>query len=148
MKILLDYSFDLVLQLEGHRNNGKLDKNDFAKLSGLYAMRSFDKCAYLSPSMLAMKNPDDIFDIKDDHENYWLPRFPENDKDLSMFLFKPDVNLFRGLMQGMANNGTHDLKGFMDIWKKNQRLPENYWEASRKLDKFNNVLRAGEDFLG
>ncbi len=71
---------------------------DFAKLYSVMALRSFTKCAYLSPSMFAVKNCDDIFEVKTDGL-----ALLEDDPKADVFLFKPSFHHFKAMEEGMKN---------------------------------------------
>lgn len=89
----LDYGFDFVFYLDEDRNTANLKPEEFAKLYSLTALRAFDNCAYLSPTMMALRNCDDIF--AEPTEGF---RMLENATDTSVSLFKPSIKGFDALM--------------------------------------------------
>lgn len=105
-KEALAIGFDMVFYLEENLNTASMNLHDFAKLYALRALRSFDKCVFVSHSMLAVKNCDDIFSTKgfDDATGVMLV---ENDENASVFLFKPSISHFESILLGLGINKEH-----------------------------------------
>lgn len=91
----LERGFDLVIYMAEDQNETLLPFEDLIKLYSISTLKCFEKCAYVSPSMLAMKNSDEIFDFE-------IDRFAmiEEDERLSIFLFKPSLDTFDELVAG------------------------------------------------
>jgi hypothetical protein len=87
-----------VFYLEEDRNIAQLKLDDFAKLYSLLALRSFKNCVYVSPSMLAVQNCDDIFEMQTD--GFVLL---DDDAHGDVFLFKPSFSYFHALETGIKN---------------------------------------------
>ncbi len=102
LKRALAIGFDLVFYIEEFLNTACMKLDDFAKLYAIHVLRSFDKCVFVSPSILAVKNCDDIFVTEGVTDNGLL--LIENDKDASVFLFKPSINYFKSIMLGLGCN--------------------------------------------
>lgn len=99
----MDYGFDFVFYLDKKRNHAGLEQEDFVKIYLLAALRAFDNCAYLAPTMLVLKNSDCIF--ADHTEGF---RLLEDAQDTSVFLFKPSIKRFNALMTVMRiKNGDY-----------------------------------------
>lgn len=94
----LNFGFDLVFYLTENRTTANLNLDDFAKLYSLLALRSYKNCAFVSPSMLALKNCDDIFSEQTDGLV-----IGENDPKAHVFLFKPSFYHFKALEAGLKN---------------------------------------------
>ncbi len=94
----LYYVFDFVFYLQDALNVTKLNPEDYCKLYSIVALRSFEKCAYLSPSMVALKNCDDIFSTKT--ESIVLL---EEDGNAVVFLFKPSLDIFKSVTTSLMN---------------------------------------------
>ncbi|CAL8122466.1 unnamed protein product [Orchesella dallaii] len=113
-KDLLSQEFDSTHVLEEDRNVANLDLGDFAKLFSL-TLRVFDKCVFLSPNMLAMKNCDEVF------EKFHSLTFLEN-MDTSVFGLKPSTEIFRSLLTGLqSKNKNGGIEGYLKLWMKNQQ---------------------------
>ncbi|CAL8146751.1 unnamed protein product [Orchesella dallaii] len=106
-KILLR-TFDIFLHLEEDDNSAGLEMEEFVKLYAL-TLKWFEKIVYFKPTMLAMKNSDEIF-----HENEqdtgknceWT-----EGENASVLLVKPSLETFGLLMKGLqARNGKGNVK--------------------------------------
>lgn len=82
--------------LEDDMNTAQLKQDDFAKLYSLLALRSFTNCAYVAPSMLAVQNCDDIFEMQTDGVVLMA-----DDAHGDVFLFKPSFSCFHALETGI-----------------------------------------------
>jgi hypothetical protein len=98
----LYYVFDFVFLLEEALNVSKLNLGDYAKLYSLLALSSFKNGAYLSPSMLVVKNCDAIFSRET--ENIVLL---EEDEQASVFLFKPSLEIFKAVTASLVDSGVN-----------------------------------------
>lgn len=94
----LYFVFDFVFHLEEALNVTRLNPEDYSKLYSLLALRSFENCAYLSPSMVAVKNCDDIFSKKT-KEIVLL----DGDDHAAVFLFKPSYYIFKSVTKCLAD---------------------------------------------
>lgn len=103
----LNHGFDLVFYLTEDQNTAHLKLEDFAKLYSLLALKSFDNCAYVCPSMLALKNCDDIFSTETDGLT-----MVEGDEKASVFLFKPSVNHFVTITTGLKKSMINGMQQF------------------------------------
>lgn len=108
----LNFGFDLVFYLEEDRNTAHLKPKDFAKLYSLLALRTFATCAYVSPSLLAVKNCDDIFMGK---TNALV--LLKDDANADVFLFKPSLDHFKALAAGI-HRSSHN--GIMKLINENE----------------------------
>lgn len=80
-------------------NFAHLELEDFAKLYSFLALQSFDRCVYVSPSMIALNNCDDIFSIQTDT----IALGSDKDKNASVFLFKPTADNFNTITTGLQD---------------------------------------------
>lgn len=106
----LNYGFDFVFYLEEDQNSAGLKLGDFAKLYSLVALRSFKNCAFVSPSMLALKNCDDIFSNR--ISSFLLL---EDGMDTSVFLFKPSIEHFEALTLGLKHSNKNGMFYWIDL---------------------------------
>lgn len=95
----LAVGFDMVFYLNENLNTACMKLDDFAKSYALHALRAFNKCVFVSPSMLAVQNCDDIFQTKGFNDKGLL--LLENDEDASVFLFRPSMDHFKSILQGL-----------------------------------------------
>ncbi|CAL8129363.1 unnamed protein product [Orchesella dallaii] len=123
LKVLLHASDHLLFANEIWNTAGlKLD--DFVKLFVL-TLKSFQTCVYLSPTNLAIKNCDDIFD---------QPCLPPgfigvSDDELSSLLVRPSPEVFDDLMKALSYND-RSVASFVSDWIKNRfRSPSNLAEG-------------------
>ncbi|ODM89052.1 Glycogenin-1 [Orchesella cincta] len=89
LKEALNYGFDFLFHLEEDRNSAGLKNEDFVKLFAL-TLKSFDKCVFMSPNMLVVKNCDELLDQgKDNFQQFiWTEK-----GDTSVILLRPPPSL-------------------------------------------------------
>lgn len=97
----LNFGFDLVFYLTENQVPANINLEDFSKLYSLLALRSYKNCVYVSPSMLALKNCDNIFSEQTDG----LVTI-KDDANAHIFLFKPSIYHFKALEAGLRNGVT------------------------------------------
>ncbi|CAL8138495.1 unnamed protein product [Orchesella dallaii] len=96
----LRHGFDFVFNLEEDEKPTNLRMEEFVKLYGL-TLKSFQKVVYLKPSMIVIKNSDEIFDIHKKSGFTW-----GEGGALSVLLMKPSLETFRILMKDLeTRNG-------------------------------------------
>ncbi|CAL8146742.1 unnamed protein product [Orchesella dallaii] len=117
---LLFHTFDTLLHLEEVDNSVGLRMEEFVKLYAL-TLKSFEKIVYLKPTLLAIKNSDEIFD-KNKHD------FDKNCdwtecENVSVLLVKPSLETFGLLMKGLQTrngNVSGQLNSYLNIWNETQ----------------------------
>ncbi|CAL8130907.1 unnamed protein product [Orchesella dallaii] len=109
MREVLHYVFDYLFYLEDERNTAGLKEEEFVKLSA-FTLKCFGKVVFLEPSMLAVKNLDDIFDNNEVTGGLLLMEAGQDEDELSMFMARPCLHVFRVLMDSLkTRNGKGNI---------------------------------------
>jgi len=120
MKEALHLGFDHLFYLDEDWNTAGLKSGEYAKVFTL-TLKAFDKCVFLEPTMLAMKNSDEVFEnfgVGKDGETLQAFLWVEKG-DYSVFGVRPDHTVFKTLMRGLkTKNGTSKLKENLLKWTK------------------------------
>ncbi|CAL8084892.1 unnamed protein product [Orchesella dallaii] len=131
LKEALNYGFDFLFHLEEDWNTTGLKNEEFVKLFPL-TLKSFEKCAYLSPNMLVLKNCDELLD--QDNEN--PQQFIWTEKgDTSIFIARPSLQAFHTLMQGLQARNGHSVDHYLRSWITNQTTECRFIE-----EKYNRLI--------
>ncbi|CAL8129075.1 unnamed protein product [Orchesella dallaii] len=109
LKEALHRGFDLFFYLDEDRNTAGLKCEDFAKLFAL-TLKSFRKCFYLEPTIVVIRNCDEVFEIvMHEQENFV---FTQKENNMSVLLLRPSLLTFEVLMSSIADaNGTDEQSG-------------------------------------
>ncbi|CAL8084784.1 unnamed protein product [Orchesella dallaii] len=146
MRELLHHVFDFFFYMEEERNTAGLKDEEFVKLSA-FTLKCFEKVVFLEPTMFAVKNSDDIFD------NYPVPcgfvaadlgQRDTDEYDLSIFVARPCLRVFKALMQALLTGNGTGVESFLRVWTRNQ-LPL----SSKPLEKkyYGKISQKGFAFL-
>ncbi|CAL8085088.1 unnamed protein product [Orchesella dallaii] len=102
--------FDYLFYLEEGLNTAKLKEQDFVKLFPL-TLKPFEMCVFLSPTMLAVKNCDHIFEENRNHRSpCHLLRDPAR---TDLFVIRPSWKVFEDLMKDLMQNSETDLETYI-----------------------------------
>ncbi|CAL8084861.1 unnamed protein product [Orchesella dallaii] len=119
LREVLHHVFDFLFYMEEERNTAGLKDEEFVRLSA-FTLKCFRKVVFLDPTIVAIKNSDDIFDNYEVTSGL-LPAVVGQDGNdgLSIFVARPCLQVFRTLMDSLkARNGT--VESYLRIWAKNQ----------------------------
>ncbi|CAL8146325.1 unnamed protein product, partial [Orchesella dallaii] len=120
MRKILFCNFDTLLNLEDVENSAGLRMEEFVMLYAL-TLKSFEKIVYLKPTMLAIKNFDEIFDKKmlDTGNNCdWTQGDGAN-----ILIVQPSLEIFGVLMKDLqSRNGkvSGRLETYLNTWNQAQ----------------------------
>ncbi|CAL8084949.1 unnamed protein product [Orchesella dallaii] len=97
----LRHGFDFLFNLEEYEKPTRLRMEDYAKLYAL-TLKSFEKVVYLKPSMLAIKNLDEIFNVHGET----IRTFEWAEGAVSLLLIRPSLETFMVLIKELeTRNG-------------------------------------------
>ncbi|CAL8143548.1 unnamed protein product [Orchesella dallaii] len=122
MREVLHYVFDFLFCFEDERNTAGLKEEEFVKLSA-FTLKCFGKLVFLEPSMLAVKNLDDIFDNNEVANGLLLMEAGQDEDELSIFMARPCLHVFRILMDSLMNKNGKRMEAHLRTWARNQLLP-------------------------
>ncbi|CAL8084834.1 unnamed protein product [Orchesella dallaii] len=141
----LNFGFDYVFCLEDDRNTAGLKDEEFVKLFAL-TLKSFEKCAMLSPNMLVLKNCDELLDdvveeVKEKERIQQQLVWTKNG-DTSIFLLRPSIPIFMCLMEALRHRNGTGVDHFLKTWIVNQMENVKFLD-----DKYNRALSSNKGFL-
>ncbi|CAL8087668.1 unnamed protein product [Orchesella dallaii] len=138
---LVDQCFDIVFPLHENWNKASLPTDQFAKLF-TFTLKSFKKCVFLEPTMLIIKNADEIFE---EYEDFTRVFFPNGDNSF-VFMVKPSVSAFRDIMNALISEKENGAS-FQHLVKK--LTSENDCKNNFFSEKYNHSLssRNNEDIF-
>ncbi|CAL8146313.1 unnamed protein product [Orchesella dallaii] len=100
LRKILFCTFDTLLNLEDVENSAGLRMQEFVKLYAL-TLKSFEKIVYLKPTMLAIKNSDEVFDetMQDTVKN----SDGTDGEGVNIFFVQPFLELFSVLIKNLPS---------------------------------------------
>ncbi|CAL8087624.1 unnamed protein product, partial [Orchesella dallaii] len=105
IKELLRHTFDFFFFLDEERNTEELKEDDFVKVFTL-SLKPFEKCVFLAPTMMAIKNCDEIFDDFDPTRQVFLT----GERDgMDIFVVQPSVQNFNLLMASLRERNGRNM---------------------------------------
>ncbi|CAL8084898.1 unnamed protein product [Orchesella dallaii] len=142
LKEALNYGFDLLFHLEEDRNTAELKNEEFVKLFAL-TLKSFEKCVYLSPNMLVLRNCDELLDQEDENcqQFVWTEK-----SDTSIFMVRPSLQVFNTLMKSLHSRNGYTVEHYLRKWVKNQGTECRFIEEkyNRLISPQNGMLLGSE----
>ncbi|CAL8085253.1 unnamed protein product [Orchesella dallaii] len=99
----LRQTFDFLFNLEEYEKPTKLRMEDFVKLYAL-TLKSFEKVVYLKPSMLVIKNSDEVFNIR--RETIKTLKWAEGE-EFSVILVRPSLEAFSVLIKELEKRNAN-----------------------------------------
>ncbi|CAL8084889.1 unnamed protein product [Orchesella dallaii] len=108
----LNQHFDYLYSLEDEHNMAGLKEQDLLKLFPL-TLKAFEMCVFMSPTMMALKNYDKIFDGCRNlrFSGYLLTEMTGMD----VFVVQPSHKVFETLMKGLAEI-SEDVETYIRRW--------------------------------
>ncbi|CAL8084928.1 unnamed protein product [Orchesella dallaii] len=124
----LHQGFDYLFYLEERRNTAKLRKQDFVKLFPL-TLKPFEMCVFLSPTLLVIKNCDQIFD--EFHKLRISGSLLMGTTGLDVIGIRPSWKVYENLMECLVEITELDMENYIRTWAENnketfKRLPNTY----------------------
>ncbi|CAL8148661.1 unnamed protein product [Orchesella dallaii] len=102
--------------LEEDRNEAGLKPDEFVKLFAL-TLHGFDKILFLWPSMIVLRNSDELFEIPNGDKQSFVCM--EN-MDTSILLLKPSLDVFRVLTAILRSRNGSGVDKILKNWTGNQ----------------------------
>ncbi|CAL8087620.1 unnamed protein product [Orchesella dallaii] len=112
IKELLRHTFDFIFDLDEDRNPVELKEEDFVKVFTL-SLKPFEKCVFLAPTMMTIKNCDEIFDDYDPTPGEFLS---VEEEGMDIFVVQPSVHNFNSLMTGLLQMNGKEVEAHMRCW--------------------------------
>ncbi|CAL8085124.1 unnamed protein product [Orchesella dallaii] len=128
----LNYCFDFVFYLDEELNTVGLENEEFVKVFAL-TLKSFQKVVMFSPTMLVVKNCDELLDsVGDDTKQ---PFMWTKEGDNSTLILYPSLRNFDGVMKGLSGRNGTPMEVYLRNWLHNQVPNCKYIE-----DKYNQLV--------
>ncbi|CAL8087636.1 unnamed protein product [Orchesella dallaii] len=112
IKELLRHTFDFVFDLDEKRNPEELKEADFVKVFTL-SLKPFEKCVFLAPTMMAIKNCDEIFDNYDPTSQGFLS---VEEEGMDIFMVQPCLKNFNSLMTSLRTKNGKNVEACIKCW--------------------------------
>ncbi|CAL8087633.1 unnamed protein product [Orchesella dallaii] len=126
IKEFLRHTFDFFFDLDEERNPVELKEEDFVKVFTL-SLKPFEKCVFLAPTMMAIKNCDEIFDNYDSTLQGFLS---VEEKGMDIFVVQPSLQKFNSLMSSLRPKNGKGVEAHIRCWihskTKTEFLPAKY----------------------
>ncbi|CAL8084937.1 unnamed protein product [Orchesella dallaii] len=116
MKEALHLGFDHLFYLDEDWNEAKLKCEEYVKVYTM-TLKAYDKLVYLEPSMVVMKNCDEVFDQfgREGQPFLWT-----EEGNSGVFGVRPDHKVFKTLMKGLVTKNGTTVEKYLRNWTKNQ----------------------------
>ncbi|CAL8084790.1 unnamed protein product [Orchesella dallaii] len=116
LKEALHHVFDMVFYLEDDRNTAGLSDKEFAMVS-TFSLKCFEKVVFLEPTMMAIKNLDNIFNDYDEPMEFVASELGQGDvSDLPIFIARPCSHVFKDLMAALQTKNGRGVVTLLRLW--------------------------------
>ncbi|CAL8138972.1 unnamed protein product [Orchesella dallaii] len=131
----LRHGFDFLFNLEEYEKPARLIMEEFVKLYAL-TLKSFEKVVYLKPSMLVIKNSDEIFNIH--RETIKTLKWAEGD-EFSVLLVRPSVEVFSVLIKDLEKR-SGNVNCELETYLKTRTNFQNEGNIGMLKGKYNRLM--------